>query len=91
MGERLLPATRSLFSSRQALARILVSVRRMTLDEASGWCDEWEKYAASSGLSSGAPYFWDSARGWIDAQLDVAPTLDPGPAARPAAAARAPR
>jgi hypothetical protein len=88
MGERLLPATRSLFSNRQALARILVSVRRMTLDEASGWCDEWEKYAASSGLSSGAPYFWDSARGWIDAQLDVAPTVDRRPAARPGAGAR---
>jgi len=25
-------------------------------------------------MSSGAPYFWDSARGWIDAQLYVAPT-----------------
>lgn len=37
-----------------------------------GWCDAWEEHAAKSGMSSQALYFWDSARGWIDAQLAAA-------------------
>ncbi|MEA2549217.1 MAG: hypothetical protein QOE42_1815, partial [Chloroflexota bacterium] len=38
MGERLLPAAYSMLSSRVALVRSLMSVRRMSLKEATGWC-----------------------------------------------------
>jgi len=37
------------------------------LAEAERWCDAWEGYAARRGVARGR-YFWDSARGWIDAQ-----------------------
>jgi hypothetical protein len=76
---------------RRALVRVLVSVRGITLEEASGWCDAWEKNAARSGLRSEAPYFWDAARGWIDAQLDGRLTEVSRPTARPAVAARSRR
>jgi hypothetical protein len=84
MGERFSPTT----SSRGKLTRILMSVRKLTEEEASDWCDKWEKHAAKSGLRSEAAYFWDSARGWIDAQLDVRPKEDEQPPARPVALAR---
>jgi hypothetical protein len=64
-----------------------MSVRKLTEEEASDWCDKWEKHAAKSGLRSEAAYFWDSARGWIDAQLDLRPTEgDPLPAHAPGVA-----
>jgi len=87
MGDRLSPAVPSTLNSRQALVRGLTPVRRMSLEEATGWCDAWEEHAARSGTPSGAPYFWDSARGWIDAQLYVAPENDRA-SARAAAGAR---
>jgi hypothetical protein len=36
-------------------------------EEAQGWCEAWERFAARHGVARGR-YFWDSARGWIDAQ-----------------------
>jgi hypothetical protein len=51
------------------------------------WCDAWEEHAARSGISSAAPYFWDSARGWIDAHLYVAPPRSELATPRAAAAA----
>ena len=75
MGERRSPAPGI---SRYALERILTSVRRLPMQEALAWCDKWEKYAVQSGLRLGAPYFWDAARGWIDAQLDGPPAPSSG-------------
>lgn len=69
MRERLSGA-RSL-GPRKAVEEILTSVRRLTSEEAFEWCDRWEAHAAKSGLNTGSTYFWDSGRGWIDAQLDV--------------------
>jgi hypothetical protein len=89
MGEPLLPAARSTLSTRAGLARRLTAVRRMSLEAAIGWCDAWEEHAARSGMSSKGPYFWDSALGWIDAQLYVAPTENGRTSARVAAGARA--
>ena len=37
------------------------------LEEAQRWCDAWERFAERQGAAPGR-YFWDSARGWIDAQ-----------------------
>jgi len=91
MGERLLPAAPLTLSNRLALVRSLTSVRRMSFEEATGWCDAWEEHAAASGMRSEAPYFWDSARGWIDAQLYIAPTEKSRASARFAAGARARR
>ncbi len=77
MNERVISITPSAVIGRQGLVRILMSARRLTLEEASRWCDAWEEHAARSGIRrSRAPYFWDSARGWIDAQLDVEPTAN---------------
>jgi hypothetical protein len=90
MGERLLPAAYSMLSSRVALVRSLMSVRRMSLKEATGWCDAWEEHAAASAMRTEAPYFWDSARGWIDAQLYVAPPEKTRAPARSAARMRRP-
>jgi hypothetical protein len=73
MEERLVRAGPSTLRGRQELVRILVSLRRMSSEEAISWCDAWEEHAASRGMRSEAPYFWDSARGWIDAQLHIAP------------------
>lgn len=75
MNERVISIGPSPVSGRQGLVRILMSARRLTLAEASRWCDAWEEHTARSGIRrSGAPYDWDSARGWIDAQLDGEPT-----------------
>jgi len=85
MRERLPHAARS-FGGRKRLAQILMAARRLSSDEALAWCDKWEQYAARSGLSSDSAYFWDSARGWIDAQLDLARTESrrPRPSSRQA-------
>jgi hypothetical protein len=61
-------------AGRQRLVADLASIRGMGQREASSWCEAWEQHAAQTGLPSGDAYFWDSARGWIDAQLLVAPT-----------------
>jgi hypothetical protein len=73
MGDRLPHAARS-FGGRKRVAQVLIAVRRMTPEQALDWCDRWEEHAARSGLSSESAYFWDSARGWIDAQLDLTST-----------------
>ena len=52
----------------------LVSIRGLAPNEAWRWCKAWEEHAARRGLQCETPYFWDSARGWIDAQLEVAPS-----------------
>jgi hypothetical protein len=75
---------------RQELVRILISMRRMSSEEAMSWCAAWEEHAANREMRSEAPYFWDSARGWIDAQLVVAPTEDERATPR-AAAGTSPR
>lgn len=75
MNERVISIAPSDVPGRQALVRVLFPARRLTLAEASRWCDSWEVHAAGSGIRrSETPYFWDSARGWIDAQLDIEPT-----------------
>jgi len=47
MGEPAAPAT---LSSRQGLVQRLTSVRRMSPEEAMGWCDAWEDHADRSGM-----------------------------------------
>jgi len=39
-------------------------------EEAERWCDAWERFAQRQGVPRSA-YFWDSARGWIDAQRSL--------------------
>ena len=60
-------------SRRDDVVQGLVSAREMSRDEADDWCDSWEEHAAGRGLESEDPHFWDSGRGWIDAQLVYAP------------------
>jgi len=52
---------------REAAVRIIARELRINLEEAQVWCEAWEQFAKSQGIARG-PYFWDSARGWIDAQ-----------------------
>jgi hypothetical protein len=86
MDERVISIAPSRVGGRQQLVRILMSGRRLTLAEASRWCDAWDEHAARGGLqASVAPHYWDSARGWIDAQLVVA--LTDSEVATPGAAA----
>ena len=40
-------------------------------EEAELWCDAWERFAQRNGVAR-SRYFWDSARGWIDAQRSLA-------------------
>ena len=44
-------------------------------DHAERWCDAWEAEAARQGTAHG-PYYWDSGRGWIDAQRESWTSLD---------------
>jgi hypothetical protein len=37
------------------------------LPEAETWCERWERFAERRGVPRD-DYFWDSGRGWIDAQ-----------------------
>ena len=80
----------STLRGRQKLVRILMWMRRMSSEEAASWCDAWEEHAASREMRSETPYFWDSGRGWIDAQLVVALTDIEGATSR-AAPDRSPR
>ena len=36
-------------------------------DDAVKWCRQWELEAARQGFGSDTDYFWDAAKGWIDA------------------------
>jgi hypothetical protein len=42
------------------------------LEEAQRWCDAWERFAKRAGVNPRRPYYWDAARGWIDAQRSFA-------------------
>jgi hypothetical protein len=55
-------------SDRYAASRHIARELRIDLEEAQRWCDAWERFAKRSGLAPSRPYYWDSARGWIDAQ-----------------------
>jgi len=52
---------------RHTAVRRIARELRMELEEAERWCDAWERFAERQGVPPG-PYFWDSGRGWIDAQ-----------------------
>ena len=52
--------------ARHAAIHSLARELDVDLPEAQRWCAAWERYAARNGVPHGR-YFWDSARGWIDA------------------------
>ena len=54
--------------ARKELLASLVRDHRVAAEEAERWCRAWEKYATEEGLGRGQ-YFWDAARGWIDAHV----------------------
>ena len=35
--------------------------------QAAEWCDLWEAETARQGITHVTEYFWDAAKGWIDA------------------------
>jgi hypothetical protein len=53
-------------------AAILRLARDLEVDvaKAERWCGAWERFAKRRGVAWN-PYFWDSARGWIDAQRSM--------------------
>jgi hypothetical protein len=52
---------------RNAAAKRLARDVRIDLEEAQRWCDAWDRFAKRQHIARG-PYYWHSARGWIDAQ-----------------------
>jgi hypothetical protein len=38
--------------------------------QADGWCDLWEAETARQGITHVTEFFWDAAKGWIDAHRD---------------------
>ena len=62
--------TASTASGRIALRGDLMRDHRLTWEQAERWCVAWREHAVSEGIEPG-PYFWDSARGWVDAALAV--------------------
>ena len=52
---------------RYAAIRSLVRDLKIDHDEAEQWCEVWEHFARRYGAARNR-YFWDAARGWIDAQ-----------------------
>jgi hypothetical protein len=54
-------------SDRHSPVRTIARDLRIDLEEAQRWCEAWERFAKRQGVVRG-PYYWDSARGWIDAQ-----------------------
>ena len=38
--------------------------------QAANWCDLWEAETARQGITHETEYFWDAAKGWIDAHRD---------------------
>jgi hypothetical protein len=59
---------------RLEVAQNVARDHRVPISEALRWCDAWEEYAAHEAIERDA-YFWDSAQGWIDAQL-ILPTTE---------------
>ena len=57
-------------AARNAAIRRLARDLRVDLEKAERWCDAWERFAERHGVAW-TPYFWDSARGWIDAQRSM--------------------
>jgi hypothetical protein len=53
--------------ARDAAVESLARDLGITGEEAEGWCDAWEHFAGRRGGAESL-YFWDAARGWIDAQ-----------------------
>lgn len=53
--------------ARSAAIRSLARELGIDLEEAQRWCEAWERFAKRAGVATGLPYYWDSARGWIDA------------------------
>ena len=53
--------------ARRTAIGIIARDLRIDLEEAQRWCDAWERFARRGGVPRGR-YFWDSGRGWIDAQ-----------------------
>jgi hypothetical protein len=64
-------------AARRAAIASLVRDLDLLPDDAERWCDAWERFANHHGVARGT-YFWDSGRGWIDAQL-ADRVLDPSP------------
>ena len=60
----------------QGLARDL----GVSFQKAERWCDAWERFATRHGIAWDQ-YFWDAARGWIDAQRSMRKAV--GPVERP--------
>jgi len=54
------------------------------LEMAERWCDAWERFAKRHGVPRSA-YFWDAARGWIDAQRSMETLVVGRPRSRGAA------
>jgi hypothetical protein len=50
-------------------ADVLTALARQGLDarQAAEWCDLWEAETARQGITHVTEYFWDAAKGWIDA------------------------
>jgi hypothetical protein len=61
--------------TRNAAIRRLARDLKVDLQKAERWCDAWERFAERHGVAWN-PYFWDSARGWIDAQRSMERSLD---------------
>ena len=61
-------------------AAILRLARDLNVDvgKAERWCKAWERFAKRHGVTWN-PYFWDSARGWIDAQRSMRKLVAPSP------------
>jgi hypothetical protein len=66
--------------AREAAIRGLARDLRVDFEKAERWCDAWERFAKRHGVAWN-PYFWDSARGWIDAQRSMGKVV--GPVERP--------
>lgn len=83
--------------ARSAAIRSIARDLRVDGEEAQRWGDAWERFAVRHSVVPGS-YFWDSARGWIDAQRSfkeahLASERPPAPISRaphepPVAAAR---
>ena len=71
--------------ARDAAIRSLVRDLRIERDDAERWCSAWEQFARRYG-GARSPYFWDAARGWIDAQRAMGTV--PSPTGRPPAGGR---
>ena len=43
---------------------------------ADSWCDLWEAEAMRQGIAPDSEYYWDAAKGWIDAHRGSTRPLD---------------